>query len=250
MIPLAALGVFGDAIDLIFHSKESAAGGTTIGGQEFLDYTWDQLKLTIVAVGIGIAVAVPLGMWLGHIRKGSAIAINVSNIGRAVPTIALLGFFAAYLGLGFRNVAFALTLLAIPPILTNTFVGIYQVDRDTVDAARGMGMSGFQLLRKVELPLALPTVFGGIRTSAVNVVATATIAPFAGADSLGFPIINEQIYGQAGQLAAAILVAALAITIDALFGGLQRLVTPKGLKLDRGEPRFARVLRRREEAPT
>ncbi len=138
---------------------------------------WQHLKLSGVAVAAAVAIAVPLGLWLGHIRRFSFFAISVSNIGRAVPTLALLAFFAAYLGLGFTNVAFALTLLAIPPILTNTYVGVYQVDRDTVDAARGMGMSGPEIVRRVELPLAMATIAGGVRTSAVNVIATATIAP-------------------------------------------------------------------------
>jgi osmoprotectant transport system permease protein len=126
---------------------------------------------------------------------------------------------------------FALTLLAIPPILTNAYVGVSQVDADTVDAARGVGMTGAQIVRKVELPLALPLIFGGIRTSAVNVVATATIAPLAGVVTLGNPIINAQVYGDAGRLGAAIVVAVLAVAADGAFGLLQRAVTPRALRL-------------------
>jgi osmoprotectant transport system permease protein len=234
---LAFLGQFGDAVDFIFHERESRGGGVQIGGSEILDLTWQHLKLSGVAVGVATAVAMPIGLWLGHIRRFSFFAISVSNIGRAVPTLALLAFFAAYLGLGFTNVAFALTLLAIPPILTNTYVGVYQVERDTVDAARGMGMSGLDIVRRVELPLALPTVAGGIRTSAVNVIATATIAPLAGATSLGFPILNAQIYGPEGQIGAAIVVAVLAVTADLLLGLVQRAVTPRGVKLETGDRR-------------
>src|SRR4029077_14468344 len=142
--------------------------------------------------------------------------------GRAVPTLALIAFFIAYLGVGFKNVALAFTLLAIPPILTNAYVGMTQVDPDTVDAARGVGMTGSQIVRKVELPLALPIIFGGIRISAVNVIATATIAPLAGVVTLGNPIINAQVYGNAGRLGAAIVVALLAVGADAAFGLLQR----------------------------
>jgi osmoprotectant transport system permease protein len=232
---LAFLGDFGGAIDFIFHKRESYAGGTTIGGTELLGLTWDHLKLSGVAVAAAIAVAVPLGLWLGHIRRFSFLAISVSNIGRAVPTLALLAFFAAYLGLGFTNVAFALTLLAIPPILTNAYVGVYQVDRETVDAARGMGMSGRRIVGRVELPLAMATIAGGVRTSAVNVIATATIAPLAGADSLGFPILNAQIYGPEGQIGAAIVVAVLAVAADVLLGLVQRAVTPRGVKLEAGD---------------
>jgi osmoprotectant transport system permease protein len=241
--PLAFLGQFGDAIDFILHERESRGGGIMVGGHEFLDLGWQHMKLSGVAVGLAILVAVPIGLWLGHIRRFSFVAISVSNVGRAVPTLALLAFFAAYLGLGFSNVAFALTLLAIPPILTNTYVGVYQVDRDTVDAARGMGLGGLQIMRRVELPLALATIFGGIRTSAVNVIATATVAPLAGATSLGFPILNAQIYGPEGQIAASIVVAALAVAADVLLGGAQRAATPRGLKLEAGgRPRRALAL--------
>ena len=117
----------------------------------------------------------------------------------------------AYLGVGFTNVTVALALLAIPPILTNTYVGVRQADADSVDSARGMGMNGFQIVTRVELPLALPLVFAGIRTSMVNVLATATIAPLAGVVTLGDPIINVNTYGEAGRLAAAIVVAVLAV---------------------------------------
>ena len=128
-----------------------------------------------------------------------------------MPSLALIAFFVAYLGVGFANVTLALVLLAIPPILTNTYVGVRQVDRETVDSASGMGMTGAQIVRRVELPLALPLIFGGIRTSAVNVVATATIAPLAGVVTLGDPIINVNTYGDDGRLGAAILVAFLAV---------------------------------------
>jgi osmoprotectant transport system permease protein len=232
---LAFLGQFGGAIDFIFHQRESFAGGVQIGGSEMLDLTWQHLKLSLVALGIAMVVAIPLGLWLGHVRRFSFLAISVSNIGRAVPTLALLAFFAAYLGLGFTNVAFALTLLALPPILTNTYVGVYQVDPDTVDAARGMGMRPSEVVRRVELPLALPTIAGGVRTSAVNVIATATIAPLAGASSLGFPILNAQIYGPEGQIGAAIVVAVLAVAADVLLGLVQRMVTPRGVKLEAGD---------------
>jgi osmoprotectant transport system permease protein len=222
---------FSDAIDFIFHSRESLTGGVRIGGSEILTLLAEHLKLSGAAVALACLVAVPLGLWLGHIRKGSFVAISASNIGRAVPTLALIAFFIAYFGVGFVNVMFALTLLAIPPILTNAYVGVSQVDPDTVDAARGVGMTGAQIVRKVELPLALPIIFGGIRTSVVNVVATATIAPLAGVVTLGNPIINAQVYGDAGRLGAAIVVAVLAVTADGTFGLLQRAVTPRALRL-------------------
>ena len=222
---------FKDAIDFIFHSRESLTGGVRVGGSEIWTLLAKHLELSGAALGLACLISVPLGLWLGHIRRGGFVAISTSNIGRAVPTLALIAFFIAYFGVGFTNVMLALMMLAIPPILTNAYVGVTQVDPDTVDAARGVGMTGAQVVRKVELPLALPIIFGGIRISAVNVVATATIAPLAGVVTLGNPIINAQVYGDAGRLGAAIVVAVVAVAADAAFGLLQKAVTPRALRL-------------------
>jgi osmoprotectant transport system permease protein len=233
---LAVLGDFGDAIDFIFNERPSPAGGAEVGGLgEIWELMWPHLKLSGAAMGIACLVSIPLGLWLGHIRKGGFLAINASNVGRAVPTLALIAFFVAFLGIGFWNLTLALVLLAIPPILTNAYTGVTQVDPDTVDSARGMGMTGAQIVRRVELPLALPLIFGGIRISAVNVVATATIAPLAGVVTLGDPIINVNTYGDEGRLAAAIVVALLAVVTEVSLAALQRGVTPRGLKLQRRE---------------
>ena len=233
---LAFLGDFGDAIDFIFDERPSPAGGTEVGGlAEMWELMWPHLRLSIVSMGLACAFSIPLGLWLGHIRKGGFLAINASNVGRAVPTLALIAFFVAFLGVGESNLVLALVLLAIPPILTNAYTGVTQVDPETVDAARGMGMTGAQIVRRVELPLALPLIFGGIRISAVNVVATATIAPLAGVVTLGDPIINVNTYGDEGRLAAAIVVALLAVLTEVSLAALQRGVTPRGLKLQRRE---------------
>ncbi|MFY9487761.1 MAG: ABC transporter permease [Solirubrobacterales bacterium] len=221
---------FGDAIDFIFHSREARSGGTEIGGSQLLPLLGEHLQLTFASVLVAVLLAVPLALWLGHIGRGEFLATSVSNIGRAVPSLALIAFFVAYLGVGFTNVTLALVLLAIPPILTNTYVGVRQVDRELVDAARGIGMSGLQVVRRVELPLALPLIFGGLRTSVVNVIATATIAPLAGVVTLGDPIIAGGVYGEDGRLAAAIVVALLAVTAEATFAALQRAVTPRGIR--------------------
>jgi osmoprotectant transport system permease protein len=233
---LAFLGDFGDAIDFIFDERPSPAGGTEVGGlAEMWELMWPHLRLSFISMAIASAVSIPLGLWLGHIRKGGFLAINASNVGRAVPTLALIAFFVAFLGVGESNLILALVLLAIPPILTNAYTGVTQVDPDTVDSARGMGMTGAQIVRRVELPLALPLIFGGIRISAVNVVATATIAPLAGVVTLGDPIINVNTYGDEGRLAAAIVVALLAVVTEVSLAALQRGVTPRGLKLQRRE---------------
>jgi osmoprotectant transport system permease protein len=233
---LAVLGDFGDAIDFIFNERPSPAGGTEVGGlAEMWELTWPHLRVSGIAMGVACAFSIPLGLWLGHIRKGGFLAINASNVGRAVPILALIAFFVAFLGVGETNLILALVLLAIPPILTNAYTGVTQVDPDTVDSARGMGMTGAQIVRRVELPLALPLIFGGIRISAVNVVATATIAPLAGVVTLGDPIINVNTYGDEGRLAAAIVVALLAVATEVSLAALQRGVTPRGLKLQRRE---------------
>jgi osmoprotectant transport system permease protein len=233
---IAFLGEFGDAIDWIFNSRESAAGGARIGGSENLDLLWTHLEVTGAAMAIAIAVALPLGLVLGHTGRGSFATISISNMGRAVPSVALIAFFVAFFPQTpeFWNVTVALALLAIPPILTNTYVGVRQVSRDAVDAARGMGMSGSQLVRSVELPLALPLIFGGIRTSTVNVLATATIAPLVGVLTLGDPIISGSVHGRAGQIGASIIVAALAVAAELGLAAVQRAVTPTGVKLERG----------------
>ena len=154
------------------------------------------------------------GLWLGHSKRGSFLVVSVTNAGRAVPSIGVVFLFFAALGAGFFNITLALVLLAIPPILLNAYTGVRGVDPEAVDAARGMGLTGAQILRQVELPLALPLVFGGVKTSTVNVIATATLGPAAGVVTLGDPIINPSSYGDAGRLGAAIVVAALAIAAE------------------------------------
>ena len=232
MIIASALSSFEDAIQFIFQAQESRAGTVKVGGLgEVGDLAANHFSVSMVALLVACVVALPLALWLGHIGRGQFLAISVANIGRAVPSLAIIAFFVAFLGTGFTNVCFALVLLAVPPILTNTYVGVRQVDPDLIDAARGQGFSGAQIVRSIELPLALPTIFGGIRIAAVFVIATATIAPLEGYDTLGTPIISYNVYGSSGQLGAAIVVAVLALAADAGFGALQRLVTPKGLKV-------------------
>jgi len=246
----AALGPFGDAIEFIFSERESQAGTVRIGGLgEVGDFTLTHLTLSLTATLIATAIALPIGIWLGHIGRFQFLATSISNIGRAVPALGLIVFFIAFLGVGFVNVCAALVLLAIPPILTNAYVGVRGVDPEIVDAARGQGLTGMQVAREVELPLALPLVFGGIRTSAVNVVATATIAPLAGVVTLGDPIINPNIVGQEGQIGAAIVVALVAVATEVGFALLQRAATPRGLRESRpGLLRRARVLLPQREA--
>jgi osmoprotectant transport system permease protein len=244
---LAFLGDFGDAIDYILHSRESQAGGARVGGSELLPLLWTHLEITGLAMGLAIAIALPIGLLLGHSGRGAFLTISVSNVGRAVPSLALIAFFVAFFPSTpeFWSVTVALALLAIPPILTNAYVGVRQVSRDAVDAARGMGMSSAQIVRSVELPLALPLIFGGIKTSTVNVIATATIAPLVGVLTLGDPIISGTVYGRSGQIGASIMVAALAVAAEVGLSAVQRAITPTGVKLERGAVARPGTLKRR-----
>jgi osmoprotectant transport system permease protein len=197
----------------------------------------ETLKVSAIGMAIAVAIAVPLGVWLGHLHRGSFAAINLGNIGRALPSLAVLAIGDAFFGLGLTVVEVALVVLAVPPIVTNAYLGVDGVDRDLVDAARGMGMSGSRIVRRVELPLSVAPLFTGIRTAAVFVVSTTTIASLAGfSGTLGDVIANETSYHFSGVLGAAICVAALALTVDGLLTLLQRALTPRGLRLADREP--------------
>ncbi len=197
------------------------------------------LKVGAIGVAISVIIAVPLGVWLGHVHRGSFLAINLGNIGRALPSLAVLAIGDAFLGLGLTVVELALVILAVPPIITNSYLAVDGVDRDLVDAAKGMGMSEGAILRRVELPLAVPLIFAGIRTAAVFVVSTTTIASLAGfSGSLGDVIANETSYHFSGVLGAAICVAALALAVEGVLTLVQRALTPRGLLID--EPRRER----------
>ena len=215
---IAGIGTFGDAFSFIVERREL-----------LLEKTWEHLVLSGAAMGVALLVAVPLGVWLGHLHRGSFVAINAANIGRALPSLAVIAIGFSFLGLGFTNVLVALVILAVPPILTNAYVAVDEVEPEAVDAARGMGMTPLQVLRRVELPLALPLLFAGIRTASVYVVASATIAAIVGGGGLGEILFNQASYRLDGIVAAAIVVSALALAADATFGGLQRALTPRGL---------------------
>jgi osmoprotectant transport system permease protein len=248
---LAFLGQLGDAVDFIF-TKSEGPGGAQVGGSQLLPLLREHVLITVVAVGIATAVALPLGTWLGHSRRGSFLVVSITNAGRAVPSLGVVFLFFAVLGAGFFNITLALVLLAIPPILLNAYAGVRAVDPEAVDAARGMGLTGVQVLRDVELPLALPLIFGGVKTSTVNVLATATLGPVAGVVTLGDPIINPSSYGDAGRLGGAMVVAALAIAAEVGLSAVQRKITPEGLRLSEQQAPRRRLLSisKRRIAPT
>jgi osmoprotectant transport system permease protein len=174
------------------------------------DKSLQQLALSAAALGIAVAIALPIGVVLGHYHRGSFIAISVANLGRALPCVVLIAFGILVFGIGFWNNAAALIVLAVPPILTNAYFAVDEVDRNVVEAARGMGMRERDVLLRVELPLALPLIFAGIRIAAVFVIATATIAAIAGGGGLGDIIVNQATYKLAGVVAASLCVSVLA----------------------------------------
>jgi osmoprotectant transport system permease protein len=190
----------------------------------------EQLELAGAALGLALVVALPLGIVLGHFRRGANLAIAGSITGRALPSLCLIAAFLTVLGIGFVNNMVALAVLAAGPLLTNGYQAVESVDRDVVEAARGMGMSRPQILGRVELPLALPLLFAGVRIAAVTVVATAPIAAVAGGGGLGDVIVNQASYRLEGVLGASLCVMALSALVFALFLALQRLVTPRGLR--------------------
>ena len=216
---VAALDVFGGALEFIVDRHEL-----------LLEKTWEHVLLSAAALAVSIAIAVPARrasrpppprlVPRGQPREHRPRAADARRDRR--------GF--TFLGVGFTNVMVALVVLAVPPILTNAYVAVDEVDPDAVEAARGMGMPPLQVLRRVELPLALPLLFAGIRTAAVFVVATATIAAIAGGGGLGEILVNQAAYDVEGLVAAALCVSLLALAADAGLGAVQRALTPPGLK--------------------
>lgn len=227
------LGSFGGAIEFIFSAQESnVTGGNRVGGfDKSLELVLNHLAVTVVALVLALVLALPIGLYLGHRGKGEFLAVGIGNAGRAIPELAVIALVAALIGVGFTTVTPALAVLGIAPIIVNAYVGVRQVDPAVVDAARGMGMSEMKIIRKVELPLAIATVMGGVRAAAIVIIATATIAPLAGVETLGDFILNENVYGENGVLAGAILVAVLALALEGSLALLQRRLTSDGLKL-------------------
>jgi len=189
----------------------------------------EHVVLSLVAIGIAVVIAVPVGITLGHLRRGGTVSAVVATLGRAVPSFALLVLALKIFGLGVTPTYIALVALGLPPMLVNAYVGVAEVDTELRDAARGMGMTGWQSLRRVELPLALPLVMGGIRTGAVQVVATATLAAYIGEGGLGRYIVDGQsVQDNVTVFAGALVVALLSVATELGLGAVQRAVTPRG----------------------
>ena len=195
--------------------------------------TWEQIEISFWAMAIALVVAMPIALILGHQRRGIFLATNVGNIGRAIPTLGVLTILASISEIGIGNFAaiLALALFAIPPLLTNTFAGIASVDDEVLDAAKGIGMGGFRILSRVELPLALPLIAAGIRTATVQVVATASLAALVGSGGLGRYVVDGySLQDNTLIIAGAILTALIAVLADLILGFIERRITPKGLR--------------------
>ncbi len=210
---------------------------------------WEHVSLSAVALALALAIGLPLGLWIGHTGRAAGAILAVANIGRAIPSVGWLGIvFPLTLtalgrgGIGFVPSVIALTALGVPPIVTNTFAGMREVDRELVEAGRGMGMGETQLVRDVEVPVALPVILAGVRVSAVQIVATATLAAIVGGGTLGHFIV-QGIFVRALDrvVGAAVLVAILAILTELLFSFVERQAVSPGVR-DRSETARRRAI--------
>jgi osmoprotectant transport system permease protein len=213
---------------------------------------FEHLVISGIAIAVATLVGLPLGLYIGHTGRGANLAINLANIGRAVPSYAILVMvlpvtlalapvlgYAPALGLNPLPILISMTLLAIPPILVNAYAGLRSVDRELIEAARGMGMRERQILRSTELPLASPVIIGGFRTATLSVIATATIGAILAGGGLGrfiFDGLNQGLAGRASIYAGAILVTVLAVSVDLVLALVQRRLTPVSLRKPRGTP--------------
>jgi osmoprotectant transport system permease protein len=232
-LPHPLFAGFTGAFEFIFSKQNSSVtGGKKVGGiEQVLELAWTQIEVSLLALLVAMLIAIPIGLYFGHKGAGELVAVGLGNAGRAIPELALIAFVAAIIGVGIVPLTGALAVLGIPPILTNTYVGIRQVDRAPVDAARGVGMTEFEIMRKVEVPMAVSSIMTGIRGASVNIVATATIAPLVGVVTLWDFILGENVYGVNGVVAGAIVTAILALLFEFALAGLQRRLTSKGLRL-------------------
>jgi osmoprotectant transport system permease protein len=191
-----------------------------------LQHLWYSLLATVIAA----AIALPIGVVIGHTGRGAVFAVNLTNLGRAIPSLGIIILMFTIFGFGIAPVLVTLIALAIPPIVTNSYIGVRSVDPDVRQAAEGMGMQGRQVLWQVELPIAMPLIMAGIRTSAVQVVATATLAAFVGLGGLGRYLIDGLAQRDLAEVVGgAILVAALSLLTELALGRVQTVVVSKGL---------------------
>jgi osmoprotectant transport system permease protein len=203
---------------------------------DFIEQTWAYLRICGFSIAVAIIIGIALGAAVSRNPLLAFIAVNLSGLIRAIPIIAILFAFVPLLGLGFKPTVIALIVLGIPPILLNTYTGLRAIDPAILDAARGMGMNRWQIATRIQTPLVTPLVVAGIRTSAVQIIATATLAAFIAAGGYGEYIVDGlNVFNYTELIAGALAVAVLAILVELLMSWLQRLVTPAGLKVQEQE---------------
>ena len=208
-----------------------------VGSGSIPNRTLEHLSYTAVAVAIAAAIAVPLGYYIGHTGRGRVLAVGTAGAARALPTFGLMLYLVLVFGVSERATAatVSLVLLAIPPLLAGAYAGVDQINRSTIDAAKAQGMTDWQILTRVEIPLSLPLLIGGLRGATLQVVATVTLIAYVGLGGLGYEIIQGIPGRRLGQMVgAALLIIVLALVIDGLLALLTRLATPHGVTTGRG----------------
>jgi len=233
MVPFQGGGVAMEFLGDVVAWFGDGANWTGVNG--IPNRVWEHIQISVVAVVAAAAVALPPAMWLGHHRRGGFLAVALVNVGRAVPSFAIMALFLPIslrmgLGLGFWPTLLALFALALPPIFTNTFIAVRDVDPALVESGRGMGMTDGQVLRGIEAPMAAPVILAALRVSAVQVVATAPLAALVAWGGLGRYIVDGfSVQDNVRVLAGGILVALLSVATELLLGVIERRVVPKGL---------------------
>jgi osmoprotectant transport system permease protein len=217
--------------EIVRDALEFLADPSTYSGRFALqNLLLQHIWFSVAATAAALAIALPLGLWVGHRGKGELLVVQITNTGRALPDFGVMLLVFTLVGLGFVPIFVALTALAIPPVLINAYVGVGQVDPEVRDAAYGSGMTGWQVLRHVEVPIALPLIMTGVRTAVVQVVATATLAGAIGGGGFGRLIFDGlAIRNYERVLVASVAVALLALAAEYGLGGLERRLTPPGV---------------------
>jgi osmoprotectant transport system permease protein len=225
------VNLFGGALAWIFDPAHWATGPDISG------HLLEHLGVSGICVLIAVAIALPVGVAIGHTGRGRGAAILISNIARALPTLGLLSILILLFGIGLLPITVVLVILAIPPMLAGAYAGVESVDRQTIDAARALGMTEWQIITRVEIPLALPLLIGGLRATALQVIATLGIASAFAFGGLGIYLINGLAQADFVQLlAGAILITALALVVDGVLALVQRFVVPRGVVVGRANP--------------
>lgn len=199
---------------------------------DFAGHTIDYIKISVAAIALATLISIPLGTAVARKPFLAFTAVNLSGLMRAIPVLVFLAATYPFLGFGFTPSLVALTVLGVPPILLNTYIGIRNIDPATIDAARGMGMTTWQIITRIQTPLVLPLIAAGVRTSAVQIVATATLAAIIGAGGYGeYIYLGLREFNSTQLLAGALPVTILAIFIELLMNWLERVLTPRGLRV-------------------